>query len=124
MMRWETTYGGRGSPRWASRFRDPSFLISNTWSLEGEDFSRFLLQPIFNYNLAGGWYLTSVPIMTADWEADDDAWTVPVGGGFGKLHRFGKLPVNLQFQAFYNAEKPKDGPDWSTRFQIQFLFPR
>ncbi len=99
-------------------------LISNTWSLEGEDFSRFLLQYFINYNLPGGWYLTSGPILTADWEAEDDAWTVPVGGGFGKLHRFGKLPVNIQFQAFYNAEKPKAGPDWSTRFQIQLLFPR
>ncbi len=99
-------------------------LISNTWSLEGEDFSRFLVQPIFNFNFSGGWYLTSVPVITADWEAEDDEWTVPVGGGFGKLHRFGKLPVNIQFQAFYNAEKPKFGADWSTRFQVQLLFPK
>ncbi len=100
-------------------------LISNTWSLEGEDFSRFLLQPIFNYNLSGGWYLTSVPIMTADWEAEDNAWLVPVGGGFGKVHRIeGFPPMNIQVQAFYNAEKPKNGADWSTRFQLQLLFPK
>ena len=30
----------------------------------------------------------------------------------------------LSFQAYYNAEKPKFGPEWSTRFQIQFLFPK
>lgn len=99
-------------------------VISNTWSLEGEDFSRFLFQYFVNYNLPQGWYLSSSPIMTADWEADDDAWTVPVGGGFGKVHRFGKLPVNISFQAFYNAEKPKFGADWSTRLQVQLLFPR
>jgi len=100
-------------------------LVSNTWSLEGEDFSNFVIQPIFNYNLPGGWYLTSVPLMTADWEADDNGWTVPVGGGFGKVHRFsGMPPMNFQAQAFYNAEKPKDGADWSTRFQIQLLFPK
>lgn len=99
-------------------------LVSNTWNLEGEDFSRFLVQYFANYNLADGWYLTSSPIITADWEANDDAWIVPVGGGFGKVHRFGKLPVNLSFQAFYNAEKPKFGADWSTRFQIQLLFPK
>jgi len=99
-------------------------IISNTWSLEGEDFSRFLLQYFVNYNLADGWYIVSSPIMTADWEADDDAWTIPVGGGFGKVQKFGKLPVNFSVQAFYNAEKTKFGGDWSTRLQVQFLFPR
>ena len=100
-------------------------LISQTWNLEGEDFSNFLLQPFLNYNLPGGWYLSTSPIMTANFEASDDAWSVPVGGGFGKVHRFGKLPpVNLSFQAFYNAEKPQDGADWSTRLQLQLLFPK
>jgi hypothetical protein len=99
-------------------------LVSNTWNLEGEDFSRFPLQYFANYDLSDGWYLTSSPIITADWEVNGYDWTVPVGGGFGKVHRLGKLPVNLQFQAFYNAEKPKFGADWSTRFQILFLFPK
>jgi hypothetical protein len=99
-------------------------LISNTWNLEGDDFSRFLLQYFINYNLGQGWYLVTSPVLTADWEADHDAWTVPVGGGFGKIHRFGKQPVNLSFQAFYNAEKTEFGGDWSTRFQVQLLFPR
>jgi hypothetical protein len=99
-------------------------LVNNVWNLEGDDSSRFLLQPFFNYNLPQGWYLSAAPIMTADWDADDNAWTVPVGGGFGKVQRFGKLPINFSFQAFYNAEKPKFGADWSTRFQVQFLFPK
>jgi hypothetical protein len=99
-------------------------LISNTWNLEGEDFSRFLLQYFLNYNFGRGWYVSSAPIITADWEADHDAWLVPVGGGFGKVHRFGRLPINISFQAFYNAEKPEYGADWSTRVQVQFLFPK
>jgi hypothetical protein len=99
-------------------------LISNVWNLEGDDFSRFLIQYFLNYNLPGGWYLSSAPILTADWKQDGDAWLVPVGGGFGKVHRFGKLPVNLSFQAFYNVEKPKFGSDWSTRVQVLFLFPK
>ena len=77
-----------------------------------------------NYNFGRGWYVSTSPIITADWEADDDAWLVPVGGGFGKVHRFGKLPVNISFQAFYNVEKPEYGADWSTRVQVQFLFPK
>lgn len=99
-------------------------LVSQQWNLEGDDFSRFLLQPFFNYNLPDGWYLSSAPIITADFDRDDDAWTVPVGGGFGKVHFFGKLPLNLSFSAFYNVEKPAFGGDWSTRFQVQLLFPK
>lgn len=40
--------------------------------------------------------------------------------------RLGKLPVNLQTQAFYNVVKPDDDPtaDGTLRLQVQFLFPR
>lgn len=99
-------------------------LINNVWSLEGKQSSQFLLQPFLNYNFSHGWYVSSAPIMTANWSTGDNSWLVPVGGGFGKLQRIGKLPVNLSFQAFYNVEKPKFGPDWSTRIQVQFLFPK
>ena len=61
----------------------------------------FLLQPIINYNLANQWYLTSVPIITANWNAaEGNTWTVPVGGGFGKIFRIGSQAVNGSFQAF------------------------
>jgi hypothetical protein len=51
------------------------------------------------YNLPAGWYLSSVPIITANWEASSgNTWTVPMGGGVGKLFRLGKLLVNTQLQ--------------------------
>jgi len=105
-------------------------LVNNIWSFAGtdkrDDVNTFLFQPFVNYNLPKGWYLTSVPIITANWEADDsdDRWTVPVGGGIGKIMKIGKLPVNLQLQSFYNVEKPELAADWSIRFQVQFLFPK
>ena len=84
-----------------------------------------LIQPFVNYNLEDGWYLTSAPIITANWNADSsDQWTVPVGGGFGKIIKVGKLPINLQLQGFYNIEAPDAAGDWSLRFQFQFLFPK
>jgi hypothetical protein len=99
-------------------------LVSQLWNLEGDDFSVFTTQPFLNYNLPGGWYLTSSPIITADFEQDDNAWLVPVGAGVGKIVRLGKLPLNVSVSAYYNAEKPKFGADWSTRFQVQMLFPK
>jgi hypothetical protein len=104
-------------------------LINNLWSFasEGnrEDVNQMLIQPFLNYNFPGGWFLTSSPIITANWEADsNDRWTVPVGGGVGKVHRIGNLPVNLQLAGFYNVERPDNGPDWSLRFQFALLFPK
>jgi hypothetical protein len=63
--------------------------------------------------------------MTANWEATaGNEWTVPVGAGGGKLFRLGKLPVNTQLTAFYNAIRPEDAANWQLRFQVQFLFPK
>ena len=60
-----------------------------------------------------------------DWEADsDDRWTVPVGGGVGKLIRFGKQPVDIKAQGFVNAVKPDGAADWSLQVQVKLLFPK
>jgi hypothetical protein len=75
--------------------------------------------------MADGWYLTSSPVVTANWEASsDDRWTVPVGGGVGKIFKIGSQPINASVQSYYNVETPTFGPDWSMRLQIQFMFPQ
>jgi hypothetical protein len=105
-------------------------LFSNVWSVGGsgdEDVNLFTWQYFVNYNLPNGWYLTSAPIMTANWEADrsSDTWTVPVGGGFGKIVRFGGLPpLNASVQGFYNVARPDLVGRWSLRVQLQLMFPR
>jgi hypothetical protein len=103
-------------------------LANQQWSFAGwgdQDVSQLLIQPFVNYNLPDGWYLTSAPIITANWEASSgNKWTVPVGGGVGKLFKLDKLPVNTQLQAFYNVERPDFAADWQLRFQLQFLFPK
>lgn len=104
-------------------------LVNNIWSLDNSDqpsYNNGLIQPFLNYNFKGGSYLTSAPIITANWDADDngDTWTVPVGGGVGKIFHFGRLPVNTQISAYYNVEKPKYGADWQMRVQVQLMFPK
>ena len=104
-------------------------LVNNQWSFAGwgkNDVNQGLIQPILNYNFGQGWYLTSSPIITANWTAPaSNQWTLPLGGGGGKLWRVGKvgLPVNTQISAFYNAIRPDFAPDWQLRFQLQFLLP-
>jgi hypothetical protein len=104
-------------------------LTNNVWSVSSShtdpSYNNFLLQPFINYNFPGGLYLCASPIITADWKADSgDRWTVPLGGGGGKIVRFGKLPVNFQTQVFYNVEKPEFGADWTWRLQAQLMFPK
>jgi hypothetical protein len=103
-------------------------LANQQWSVAGwgDSQSLFLIQPFVNYNLGDGWYLKSNPIITANWKNDSgDKWTVPVGGGVGKLFKLGKLPINTSVDAFYNAQKTSnDAPDWQLQFQVQFLLPK
>lgn len=118
------------------------FLVNNLWSYAGPDqttlrtlngpltvrrpdVNAMTLQPFFNYNLPKGWYLTTAPIITANWEAgDDNRWTVPVGGGLGRVFNIGKQPINAQLSAYYNVVTPDDsGAEWQLRTQWTFLFP-
>ena len=104
-------------------------LIQNVWSFAGDsdaaDVNKFLFQYFINYNLENGWYLSTTPIITANWEADsDNRWVVPFGGGVGRLVKHGKLPVDYKLAAYWNAEKPEYGPDWNLQFTIKFLLPK
>lgn len=83
------------------------------------------VRPFLNYNFKGGTYRRMSPIMTAIWQANNsNAWTIPLGGGVGIIFHFGKLPLNAQIGAYYNAERPDFGADWQLRTQIQFMFPK
>ena len=90
-------------------------LVRQLWSFAGDgdrqDVNQTLIQPFVNYNFPGGWYAVSSPIITANWEADsDDTWTVPVGGGLGKIFKIGGQAMNAAAQAFYNVESPSTAP--------------
>jgi hypothetical protein len=102
-------------------------IISNVWSIGGDsnepDVNFFLLQYFVNYNMEGGMYLVSAPIITNNWKVDDSL-ILPFGAGIGKIFRLGKLPINSNVQAYYNAVTPDGGPSWSTRVQIQLMFPK
>jgi hypothetical protein len=103
-------------------------LGNNIWSFAGDsdrgDVNKGLVQYFIVRQLGGGWYLNSAPIITANWKADSDQrWIVPFGAGGGKLVFLGKLPVNIQSQAYYNVVKPDIGPDWQFRVQVQFILP-
>jgi hypothetical protein len=104
-------------------------LAFNLWSFAGDDdaeyVNQFSFQYFINYNLPKGWYLSSTPTITANWEADGgNTWTVPFGGGFGRVFKIGKQPVNAALRAYYNVVHPDDASNWNISAQLTFLFPK
>ena len=77
------------------------------------------------YNVKHGWYVLTTPIVTADWTAErDQRWTVPVGGGAGKIFKIGNQPLNARAQFFNDVRTTAGGSDWQMQIQLQFLFIR
>jgi hypothetical protein len=104
-------------------------IANQVWSIDGSNnrpnTSTFFTNAFLNYNLGDGWYLTSAPIITADWQASGgNKWTVPVGGGFGKVFRIGKLPFNANAGYYANVIRPDPGAEWELRLQIALLLPK
>lgn len=105
-------------------------LLNNVWSVAGQSdrthVSQLTFQPFINYNMAKGWYIGGSPIMTANWVADpDNRWTVPVGGGIGRIMSVGhQMYINVDAEVFYNVLTPDNsGSRISTRIELKLLFP-
>jgi hypothetical protein len=104
-------------------------LVNNVWSFAGDDnrpdVNQMLIQPFVIYTFPGALSLESAPVIAADWKADrSNRWTVPLGGGVGKIVRLGKLPVGASVGAYYNVVRPDNAAKWQLRIRIQLLFPR
>jgi len=81
-------------------------------------------QPFLAYNTKSLWTLTLQSESTANWEASDQKWTVPINVLFAKLSSFGVFPASYQigFGAF--AVHPDIGPSWKMRAALVILLPR
>lgn len=103
-------------------------LANNQWSVGGDPLrpsvNEFLAQPFINYNFEHGWYVSTSPIITANWlAAPGQQWTVPVGGGFGRVFKLGDQPVNASLEGYYNVERPTGSSTWTLRTTLTLLFP-
>jgi hypothetical protein len=59
-----------------------------------------------------------------NWIASGGKWTVPVGGGFGKLVRLGEQSIKLDVDAYHNAIRPKAGNEtWLLQVTLTFILP-
>jgi hypothetical protein len=104
-------------------------VANNIWSFGGPPGSsdrtnQLLLNPFVSFHFGDGWSVASSPNIAANWIASGGKWTVPVGGGFGKLVRLGEQPIKLDLDAYYNAVHPKAGNEtWLLQATVTFVFP-
>lgn len=101
-------------------------LLNNVWAGSGPRRVDLLtLNPFVNYNLRSGWYLASTPVVTANWvKKGSDRWTVPVGGGFGRVFPFAGIHLNARLEVFKNVARPDGASAAQVQFQLQMLFPQ
>lgn len=116
-------------------------LVNNLWSFAGSgsrpEVNQMTWQYFINYNLPKGWFLTSSPIITANWNdkalldaanggdtTSGGRWTVPVGGGAGRVTRLGFQPVNIAVNFYGNVAHPSGASSWGMRMQIALLYPQ
>jgi len=116
-------------------------LVNNVFSVVGSSHrpsvNQMTLQYFITYNLKKGWNINSSPIITADWhsKATGDAaaggdttpggtWTIPFGGGVGRVTRLGPQPVNVSVNFYGNAVHPPGASSWGMRLQLALLYPK
>jgi hypothetical protein len=106
-------------------------LVNNLFSVAGPsdraDVNVMSLQYFVNYNLKKGCFLTSQPILSANWNAPSgNVWLVPFGGGIDRIFKLGPQPVNASVQAYYNVKRPDvlPSPTWQLKFQFALLYPK
>ena len=103
-------------------------LWNQVWSFSGDatrpDVNQMFLQPFVSYQATRTITLTAQSETTANWEVDDERWTVPINVVVSKLSSFGTFPASYQvgFGAF--AVHPEIGPSWKLRAAIVILLPR
>jgi len=135
-----TTYLGQGKlsmgPSIVALIQPSHFTIgmltNNYWSVAGHSdlnkpaVNQFLLQYFINYNMKKGWYLKTAPINTANWRAigNNNTWTVPLGGGFGRIMKLGFQPVNVSAEFYGNVKYPTGTSPWTMRLSFVLLFPK
>lgn len=104
-------------------------LARQLWSFAGDgdraDVNQFLIEPFVTYNLGDGWHIMTDLIIVANWDApSDQRWTVPLGGGVGRMLKVGNQPMVIRGEYYYNIEKPDAAPDQRVSLLFQFLFPK
>jgi hypothetical protein len=102
-----------------------------TWSFGGTsgrpDISRLSVMYVVALHLPRGWFIHTAPVLSANWNASSwrDTFTIPVGGGGGKVVRLGEVPLSVSVAAYWNVVRPATlpAPSGDVQAQVALLLP-
>ena len=102
-------------------------LVTQLWSVAGipsrPNVNSLLVQPFVNYNLKGGWAISSAPIVTSNANLPGTKWTVPLGGGFSRTFKDGDQLMSLGVLYYTNVVRPLAAPQTTLRVSWSLLWP-
>jgi hypothetical protein len=107
-------------------------LANHIWSFAGDDFSggveradvnSTFLQPFLSHTTANAVTFTVNLEASANWEVDDDKWTVPMHFSITKVTKFGPFPMSIGGGPGIFLAAPGGSPDWRLRFVATLLLP-
>ncbi len=97
-------------------------LVTQLWSVAGipsrPNVNSFLVQPFVNYNLKGGWAISSAPVMTSNANLPGTKWTVPLGGGIARTFKDGDQLMSLTALYYTNVVRPLAAPQTTLRVVV------
>jgi len=130
------TQSGLGSEKWSAGFANVLFNATNpkyqwgyllTWQAsfagddDRDDVNVGAFQPFLFYQLQKGWYLRSSATWTYNFE--NDAYTLPIGLGLGKVIKTEKAVVNMFVEPQYSIAKRGNGQsEWGLFTGVNFQF--
>jgi hypothetical protein len=109
------TYGALVNHLWS---------FANTGNYERADVNQTYLQPFLSYTTRTAITVGIASESSANWEAEDDTWTVPILFNVSKVTRLGPFPFSLGAGLGVFAAKPEGGPDWKLRMIATLILPR
>jgi hypothetical protein len=103
-------------------------LVTQLWSFAGKPdrgpVNSGLFQPFINYNLKGGWAISTAPVITVNYAAPgNQKWSVPIGGGGGKTFKLGDQTMQINMLYYTYIQKPIYTPQTNLRIVWSLLFP-
>ena len=133
-----SVYTGQGKfqvgPALVVAYMTPKYILGvfpqQWWSYAGDanrsNTSQMNLQPIINFFFHGGWNVGYSGNILIDWrQPSDNRWTVPIGLGFGKVVKFGRLPVKVSLAGQYMVTQPDPvGQRWNIQIQLTPVLPK
>ena len=111
----QITYGALVNHLWS---------VANTGNYERADVNQTYLQPFLSYTTKTAVTFGVSSESSANWEADDDTWTVPLVFNLSKVTRLGPFPFSLGGGFAMFAAGPDTAPDWKLRMTATLILPR